>query len=176
MNTMSEASAPSPWGFGLKMCLVYGVLYWAYGLVPDQWLAQSAYPVLFTHPGVAIIQWLEPAAQVRAEANQIITSTVALEVVRGCDGTGALFLLLAALVAAEGVRWKARAWGALTGALMLYGLNEARLVALYFAAVHRPTWFNSLHEYFIPSLLVVSVGLFYLIWTALAGRSSSAES
>jgi exosortase family protein XrtM len=101
---------------------------------------------------------------------------VALEVVRGCDGSGALFLLLAALVAAEGVRWTARAWGALAGALMLYGLNEARLVALYFAAVHRPAWFNSLHEYFIPSLLVMSVGLFYLAWTALAGRAASTDS
>ncbi|HZR02640.1 MAG TPA: hypothetical protein VFA81_05655 [Burkholderiales bacterium] len=44
----------------------------------------------------------------------------------------------------------------------------ARIVALYFVSAHRADWFAPLHEHYIPTLLILACGLFFLAWTARA--------
>jgi len=56
----------------------------------------------------------------------------------------------------------------LLGAALVYALNLVRLVGLYFVAAYRQSWFLLLHTYFIPSLLIVAIALFYLRWISYA--------
>lgn len=56
----------------------------------------------------------------------------------------------------------------LLGAVLVYALNLARLVGLYFVAAYHLPWFLPLHTYFIPSLLIVIVALFFMWWVSRA--------
>jgi hypothetical protein len=56
--------------------------------------------------------------------------------------------------------------------VLVYALNLARLVGLYFVAAYRMPWFLPLHAYFVPSLLIVAVALFYMGWIAYAAPFS----
>jgi exosortase/archaeosortase family protein len=61
-----------------------------------------------------------------------------------------------------------RALGILGGVLLVYLLNLARLSVLYFVVARAPDWFLPLHTYFIPTLLIVLVSLYYLAWVSRA--------
>ncbi len=166
MNPPASAPLPSPGWFAARMLVAYVALHYGYGLIPDQWLASTAYLHGFTQPSAALINTLAGGEQVLAVENRIVSAGAVLEVVRGCDGSGALFLLVAAVVAFK-APWRLRALGVLGGAALVYWLNLLRLVGLYFVAAHHPARFEALHEYFVPGLLVVMVMLFFIGWTSL---------
>ena len=92
---------------------------------------------------------------------------------RGCDGSGVLFLVIAAVLAFP-ARWPLRALGLLGGALLVYGLNMVRLVGLYFVAAYHGGWFPLLHTYLVPSLVIVVVVICYMQWVALAVPNADA--
>ena len=155
-----------------KMALIYGGLHLLYGLLPDQWLSTVAYRFAFTQPGASLIRMFAPGETVAVMDHELRSPQLVLEVVRGCDGSGALFLFIAALLAAGG---KARGLllGLTLGGLGIYGFNLLRLVALYFIGTRAPQWFDVAHEYVFPGLLVVSVVAFVLIWTGRQIRASA---
>lgn len=157
--------APSVTGFALRLLLCYGLLHALYFMVPIPVLQDSVYPALFGHPTAAVIGWLAPDEAVTVLANRLSSPRAALDIVRGCDGSGVLFLVAAAVLAFP-AGWRARISGVLLGALLVYGLNLVRLGGLYFIAAYHKSWFQPLHTYFIPTLLIVLVALFYLRWLA----------
>lgn len=156
---------PSPTAFALRMLAYYGVMHALYFLVPDAVLKDTVYPWLFGQPTAAAIAWQWPDEAVAAAANRLSSPRAVLEIVRGCDGSGALFLVTAAVLAFP-ASWRARMLGVLLGAALVYALNLLRLGGLYFVAAYRHAWFQPLHTYFIPTLLIVLVALFYLGWLA----------
>lgn len=169
MNTttasMPARPAPSLPGFALRMLAFYGVMHVLYFLVPDAMLKNTLYPWLFGEPTAALIGWQWPDEAIAAAANRLSSPRAVLEIVRGCDGSGVLFLVTAAVLAFP-ASWRARCVGVLLGAALVYALNLLRLGGLYFVAAYRQPWFQPLHTYFIPTLLIVLVALFYLGWLA----------
>lgn len=150
-------------GFALRMLVCYGVFHALYFWIPIDVLHDEIYPRLFGQPAVAMIDALQPAEAVSAQANRLSSPRAALEIVRGCDGSGVLFLVCAAVLAFP-TSWRARLAGVLFGAALVYALNLLRLAGLYFVAAYRPPWFLPLHTYFVPMLLIVAMALFYLAW------------
>jgi len=156
--------------FAIGLMLGYVVLYAAYILVPDSLLRNQIYFHTLTVPAAQIIHWLAPAELVRAEQNLLTSSRATLEIVRGCDGSGALFLLLAA-IATFPARPRAKLIGAGLGTLIIFTLNLQRIVALYFIQAYHPRWFLPVHLYAAPILLVIAVALWFLYWTALVAAA-----
>jgi hypothetical protein len=39
------------------------------------------------------------------------------------------------------------------------------MVSLYFIAATTPAWFLPMHTYFVPSLLIIVMALFFVLWT-----------
>ena len=154
-------------GFVVRMLVYYGVLNALYFLIPMATLHDQLYLQVFGHPSVALIHLMMPAEGVTAVANRIASPRAILEIVRGCDGSGVLFLVAAAVLAFP-ASWRQRGLGVLFGALLVYALNLVRLTGLYFIAAYRQPWFLPLHTYFIPSLLVVVVALYFMWWVARA--------
>jgi len=147
------------------MLAYFGAMLALYFLVPDAMLKDVLYPSLFGEPAAALIGWQWPEEAVAAASNRLTSARAALEIVRFCDGSGVLFIVIAAVLAFP-ASWRARVLGTLLGAALVYALNLLRLGGLYFVAAYHQPWFQALHTYFIPTLMIVLVALFYLGWLA----------
>lgn len=160
-----QVTQPRPAVFLSLFAGVYVVLYVAYFAIPDALLRDVVHPALILSPCAAIIDWIAPAETVRVARGSLISPLTSLHVVRGCDGSGLAFLLLAA-IAAFPAPMKRKVAGLLAAVAVVVTLNIARIVALYFVSAHRAGWFAPLHNYYIPTALILSCALFFLAWTA----------
>jgi exosortase family protein XrtM len=148
----------------------YALLHALYFSVPDQAVLAIHYHALIA-PCAKLIDALAPTEHVAAYWGGLGSDKARLRIVRGCDGTGLLFLLLSAVFAFPG-RGLPKVVG-LTGAVLLsYTLNQARLIALYFAMVFRNDWFGLLHNYFLPTFLLLAGGALFCAWACWARRRS----
>ena len=150
--------------FLLVLVLGYGALDWCYRQVPDQLLADRIYRWGINQVAAEIINAMAPAAQIKVDAHRLISPRGTLEVVRGCDGSGLLFLLSAAVLAFS-APWRRKLVGLLAAGALVYVLNEMRVVTLYFVLVSHPAWFVPLHASIIPMLVIALSTMFYLWWT-----------
>jgi exosortase family protein XrtM len=143
---------------------VYVLLYSAYMQIPNQVLMRTVYYRGIVWPGAALINLLSAADPVLAVGNRIESHGAILEIVRGCDGAGVLFLLVAAILALRGSIRRVL-WG-LAGALVfVYMLNLLRIVVLYFATRDQGDWFLPLHSYVFPTLFVLLALVYFSLWS-----------
>ena len=174
MNQSQRRLQFRPYVFLLIFPAVYGCLHFLYFALPDDVLRDGVHYYGIVLPAAALLNVFAPLEAVSAHHGSLQSARATLEIVRGCDGAGVIFLLVAALVASSaGVRHKLL--GILGGAALIYLLNELRVVALYFVVVYRNGWFKPLHNYFIPMLLIVTSVLFFVWWTGRAHERGKPE-
>lgn len=115
-------------------------------------------------PGAALINTLQDQFTAKAEGHRIVSDKARLSVLNGCEGTEMLFLIIAAVFS---FRCSARAKliGLVGGVLLVFVLNQMRIAALFFALIHDPHWFDLIHGYVGPTLIVFVIALCYLYWT-----------
>lgn len=141
---------------------VFAVLEAVYVAIPDQ-LLLAAYHHAIVAPAAALIGLVAPAEHVLASGNGLVSSQVRFDIVRGCDGSGLLFLLAAAIIAfPSSVRQKLS--GLALAAAGVYLVNELRLLILYATQRFRPGWFATMHLYVLPLALIVLSAIFFLAW------------
>ncbi len=114
-------------------------------------------------PCAEIINLIDPHRMATAQGNRIASSSGSLSVRNGCEGTETLFLLLAAIAAFRG-SWRSKLIGLLLGTALVYSLNLARLVVLFFAATESRGVFAAIHGYLAPTLMIVLCSLFFIGW------------
>ena len=85
-----------------------------------------------------------------------------------CSGSDVLALCLG-LVVAYPVSGRARLLGCLGGLGLIVALNTARIGTLWHVYAS-PGWFDTLHEYIWPAILMVAIVGYVLTWIALAHR------
>jgi exosortase family protein XrtM len=133
--------------------------------------------VIYYHGVVAIcadlINMLAPLEQVLAQQNHLLSSKADLEIVRGCDGAGVLFLVASAIVAFPST-WRRKLIGLLLGISLIYLLNLLRISVLYFIIAYQPDWFLLVHTYLAPTLMII-VGCCYFAWWAFASTNTIHE-
>jgi exosortase/archaeosortase family protein len=86
-----------------------------------------------------------------------------INVLKGCEGTEVVFLLIAAFAVAH-LSWRARLVGAAIGTMFIYALNQVRVIALFYAYRQDPVLFDQLHGTIGPLVMVVLVGSYYVFW------------
>lgn len=151
----------------------YALLNYGYFQIPDDLFVNVIY-----HHGVVticadLINWIEPLEQVLAKQNHLLSTKADLEIVRGCDGAGVLFLVVSAIVVFPS-NWHRKAIGLLLGIGLIYLFNLARISALYFVIAYYPAWFMVIHTYLAPTLMVV-VGCSYFAWWAFGSMNKTHE-
>ena len=72
--------------------------------------------------------------------------------------------MLAAAFAAVNLPWRRRLTGLGLGILLVFGLNQIRLITLFYAHRSDPSLFNLLHGTVAPIVLIVAVALFVFFW------------
>ncbi|MET3108569.1 exosortase family protein XrtM [Oxalobacteraceae bacterium GrIS 2.11] len=149
--------------------LVFVLQYLLYFYVPDEVLINRIYYDLIVLPAMYVINAIFPAEQAFGLANSIHSAKVDLEVVRGCDGSGLLFLLEAAIVVFP-APIKRKLSGAALAIFFVYVLNLLRIVILFYAASFQPMLFQSLHSFYLPTLLIALTGMFFYTWAPIHAR------
>jgi exosortase family protein XrtM len=142
---------------------IYVALYAVYLQIPDEVLMQEVYSHLIVTPGASLIKLVAPAEPVIGIGNELISGSTTVEIVRGCDGAGVLFLLIAAIFAVA-APLKRLAWGVAGALLLVYAVNQLRIVVLYFALLRHRDWFTPLHTMVFPGLFIVLGLISFLLW------------
>jgi len=147
---------------------VYAALEAIYFAVPDPFLLDVVYHDIVA-ASADVIRLITPQEAVKTIANRLQSGGAALEVVRGCDGAGVMFMLSAAMAASSAPLWYKVA-GVLAATVLVVVLNQARIVTLYYLAVYRKEWFLPVPVYFAPTFMIAVSGIFFATW-AMVGRT-----
>ena len=125
--------------------------------------------------GVLRLSWIEAhavlpftRAQGAAAVGMFGTPALPVEVTLACSGADAMALFLGAVFAYP-VQWRRRFAGAAGGAVLIIGLNIVRIGTLGRAAAS-PAWFNTLHLYIWPAVLMLAIAGYVFGWMLLADR------
>jgi len=154
---------------------MYAMLHFLYFALPDHLLRDGVHYYGIVLPAAKLLNVVAPLEAVSAQHGTLQSAKASLEIVRGCDGAGVIFLLVAALIASSAGA-KHKVMGILSGVVLIYVLNELRVIVMYFVVVYRNDWFSPLHNYFVPMLLIMTSVLFFLWWTTWAQeRAKSRE-
>lgn len=128
--------------------------------------------------GLLRLNWTEAHAVLpftRAQAAVAVglfgTPALPIDVTLACSGADALALCLGAILAYP-VQWRRRLAGAGGGAALIIGLNTLRIGTLGRVAAS-PEWFNALHVYVWPALLMLAIAGYVFGWMRLADRPLS---
>ena len=150
--------------FAFVFLLIFLVLQYAYSACGGTLIEHLVIDVATVEPSVAVINAIAPDDAALAEGHRIISPLGGLSVLNGCEGTESIFLLLAAVFAFS-APIKQKIKGALIGTLLIYFLNQCRIVSLYFAAHHDRHWFDLLHGFVAPTLIIALGCLYFLFWS-----------
>jgi exosortase family protein XrtM len=165
----AAAQKPLAWGFVALFAAAYIVLYLGYSAVPDSFLRDKIYFYGIVNPSRTIIHWVAPGEPVTAVQNRLESPSGSLDIVRGCDGSGVVFLLVAAIIAMRD-HLRHTLLGIIGGIALIYLLNQLRIVTLYFVHARWPGWFTAMHAYFIPTLMVLVATIYFAAWATRGAR------
>lgn len=156
-----------PLRFLFFFVVCYFALEAAYFSLPDEFLRDVVYRHGIVAFSAEIIHLLSPRETVIVEANRLLSATLSLYVVRGCDGAGTAFLLIAAMLSYP-APWKKRLLGSLAAAALVWVMNQARIVGLYYIGAYHQSWFSPVHGYLAPTLMIAVGSAFFVAWLALS--------
>lgn len=123
--------------------------------------------LVIDHATVQTAAWLidtvDPAVGVTPAGPRLRAPGGGINILNGCEGTEAAFLMIAAMLVAP-LSLRARLGGLLAGTLVVFVLNQARVVALFYAFRSDKAVFDMLHGVVAPLLLIVAAAAFFVIW------------
>jgi exosortase family protein XrtM len=114
-------------------------------------------------PSAWIAAHLEGSSAITANGPRLQAPDGSIRVQFGCEGTDVLMLLVSALLVTP-IPWGRRLAGLAVGALFVFAVNQARVLALFYALRRAPSWFGQVHGLIAPLVVVVLVVLFFLWW------------
>ena len=155
--------------FFFAFCL----LQWTYQAFHDTASYRYYIEILTVRPSATLISLIAPGDGVIAQAHRLVWQGGRLSVLNGCDGAEVMVLLSAAFIAIAG-SFRMRLSGIAIGVLLVYGLNQGRIVALYFAVRHDKPLFELIHGLVGPMVIIALACLFFAWWIGHNGPETPA--
>jgi exosortase family protein XrtM len=152
---------------------IFGVLDYGYYLTRGTIVEHLIIDKLTVRPAAAVVNLIVPNASAKASGNSLLSSFGRINILQGCEGTEGMFLLIAAVLPFP-ARWRSRVLGVLCGVLLMYILNQVRIVALVATLHWHRDWFASLHGLIAPTFIVLAGCLFFFAWANAAAIQSRA--
>lgn len=160
---MEDKTQPSSYRFIILFIVLFAIFECLYFLVPMEYLNKTLYPLLITEPCTAIINFFNGDSSVVARNSFIQSRTANLQIVRGCDGSGVLFLLIAAILAFN-TSLKNKLIGVLAGTLFVYIINSIRIIFIYYIVSHYKQYFVEFHSLIAPSIIIILTSIAFVLW------------
>lgn len=154
--------------------ILYGLFHLGYNHVPDDFLRTSLYPTLIGHPAAKVINTITPDRNAKVHENKISSRKAVLNIVRGCDGSGVWFMLMAAVLG-FGARFKSLLVGVLLGTVVVYLINQVRIIGLFYLVEWKRSLFPVVHTYYAPTLIILLIAGFFLWWTQWSMKQQAAS-
>lgn len=150
-----------------RVCAIFlgtfALLQWGWGAARETWIERALVHTATVKPAAFFVNLITPDAGATAAGPSIKARGGGLNILNGCEGTEVMFLLLAAFAAVP-MRWRDRFMGLAIGITGVFVLNQARILALFYAfRSHRPL-FDTLHTLVLPALLVAVVALYFYVF------------
>jgi exosortase/archaeosortase family protein len=114
-------------------------------------------------PAAGIVDFLSPELHVRAVGFSVRAVGGGVNVLNGCEGFDAVFLLVAAFAAAM-LPLRAKLRGLLLGIPLALLVNQLRIVILFYAYRRDPALFDFLHAAAAPVVIVVAIACYFDSW------------
>lgn len=172
---MDERS--SPWHIGFGRLALFAA---AFALLQLAWQALRGTRVewIVVHdctvgPAVALVNWLTPSVHARAVKFSMAASGGGINIVNGCDGTEVAFMMTAAFLVARGASI-ARLIGFLFGIIIVFLVNQVRILVLFYAYRAGGTWFDTLHGSVTPVAVILVVSFYFYGWLILSSSPGKA--
>lgn len=150
--------------FALIFCSIFLLLQWGYQTLTNTPAYHFYLEQLTVRPSAFLIQLAFPQDGVTAQAHRLIWSGGRISVLNGCDGADAFLLLISGFGAVSG-SWRMKLTGMAIGSILVYILNQIRLLALYFAIRHEKALFDLLHSLIGPLIIIALTTIFFAWWT-----------
>lgn len=173
-DALLKADRPQPrplWLQALLFGAVFVLLQAGYGALRGTWAERLAIDTLTVKTAAWSIRMLTPEVAVQAVGSRLKAPGGGINIINGCEGTEVLFLLCAAFASAA-LPWRARLSGVLAGTLLVFMLNQGRILALFYAYRSDKALFDLLHGTVAPLLLIALSALFFLFWLARYGAAA----
>ena len=152
---------PYPLWFSLALFLgIFAVLQWAWSESRDTWVERLVIHEATVKPAAALIQILTPQANAKPVSSSIKAPGGGLNILNGCEGTEVMFLLIAAFAAVR-LGWRHKLIGLALGLVLIFALNQARILALFYAFRNERSLFDLLHTTILPAVLIAAVALYF---------------
>jgi exosortase family protein XrtM len=143
--------------------LVFALLHLAWQAFDDSRFEHSVVDGAVVAPAAVLIRAFTPQLEFKVVGNRLWESRGGLNIVKGCDGTETLFLLIAAFAVAP-IALRARVVGVLAGIPVVFAVNVMRVLALFYSHHAQPELFGFMHGLVTPAFMVISVAIFYSMW------------
>lgn len=151
-------------GFAAGFLALFGALHYGYSLCQGTPLEHLLIDTLTVKPSAGLIDALSPGERVQAVGHRLVSPTVSLNVLRGCEGMEGMLLLASAFLACFTKPFTARLLGTAVSVVLLYALNQLRLCTLYFTARYDRPMFPLIHGYVGPTVIVLGGSLYFVWW------------
>lgn len=158
-----QARTPYPLSLTLVIFVtLFAVLQWAWSEARNTAIERWVIHDITVKPAAVLIQFMTPAAHARAVAASIKSPGGGLNILNGCEGTEVMFLLVAAFAAVR-MGWRHRLAGIALGLVLVFVLNQVRILALFYAFRDDRHLFDLLHTTVLPALLIAAVVLYFYV-------------
>jgi exosortase/archaeosortase family protein len=127
---------------------------------------------LIVRPAAALVNQLTPTVHAEPVGSTLCAPGGGLHILNGCEGTEALFLLVAAFAVVP-LTWRWRIGGVLSGVVLVFVTNQARILALFYAYRANHAVFDQLHGTLTPVAVVLIVLGYFYAWLHIAERPAS---
>ncbi len=120
-------------------------------------------------PAAAFINLLTPEVRAEAVRFSVRAAGGGLNILNGCDGLEAVFLLISAF-AVVAAPWRIRLGGVALGLAVVFLINQARILVLFYAFRADTALFDSLHSLVAPLAVVLVVVGYFHAWLSYCQR------
>lgn len=147
----------------MTFVFLFGAMYVALSQTWSEGLSRWVIDMGTVQPAAWTARALTGDSTIIASGSHLRSPQASVNVLYGCEGTDVWMLLSAALLATP-IAWRRRVMGLAAGTILVFALNQARVLALFFAIRYQPDWFGTLHGLVAPLVVVLAVTAFFLAW------------
>jgi exosortase/archaeosortase family protein len=158
-----QARLRSPLRLLALFLAAFFALQYAWEMCRDTPVEQVVIHDFTARPAAWLIHQIWPEEGVRAAGHRLVSEQGRLNILNGCEGLETLFLMTAAFIAYPFV-WRARLLGMALGALLVFVLNQGRIIALWHAFLHDRALFGILHGTVLPLAMVAVCLIYFLVF------------
>lgn len=169
LNSPEPPQPPLPLWLTVAIFLgVFVLLQWAWNEARGTWIERLVINQMTVKTAASLINMLDPVISVQAVGSRLKAEGGGINILNGCEGIEVVFLLACAMLVAP-IAWRARLLGLVAGSLVVFILNQGRVLALFYAFRIDRGIFDILHGVIAPLLMILAAGAFFAFWLSRYG-------